>query len=29
MQALTRKNSLAKNLNGLRAMFPEAFDFYP
>ena len=29
MQALTRKDSLGKNLNGLRAMFPEAFDFYP
>ena len=29
MQALTRKNSLGKNLNGLRALFPDAFDFYP
>ena len=29
MQALTRKNSLGKNLNGLRALFPQAFDFYP
>ena len=28
-QALTRKNSLGKNLNGLRALFPEAFDFFP
>lgn len=29
MQALTRKNSLGKNLNGMRTLFPEAFDFYP
>lgn len=29
MSALTRKDSLGKNLNGLRALFPEAFDFYP
>ena len=29
MHALTRKNSLGHNLNGLRAMFPEAFNFYP
>ena len=29
MQALTRKNSLGKNLNGLRTLFPEAFDFFP
>ena len=29
MQALTRKNSLGKNLNNLRALFPQAFDFYP
>jgi len=29
MQALTRKDNLGKNLNGMRALFPEAFDFYP
>lgn len=29
MQALTRKDSLAKNLNSMRALFPETFDFYP
>ena len=29
MHALTRKNSLGKNLNSLRALFPEAYDFYP
>jgi tubulin polyglutamylase TTLL6/13 len=29
MQALTRKDTLGKNLNNLRALFPEAFDFFP
>ena len=29
MQSLTRKDQLGKNLNSMRALFPEAYDFYP
>ena len=29
MHALTRKDSLGKNLNGLCWLFPDAFNFYP
>jgi hypothetical protein len=29
MHALTRKNHLGRNLNSLRAHFPEEFDFFP
>ena len=29
MHALTRKNHLGKNLNNMRAKYPEAYDFYP
>ena len=29
MQALTRKDTLGKNLNNLRAMFPDQYNFFP
>lgn len=29
MHALTRKNHLGKNLNNMRAKYPDAYDFYP
>jgi len=29
MHALTRKNHLGKNLNNMRAKYPDGFDFYP
>ena len=29
MHALTRKNFLGKNLNNMRAKYPEGYDFYP
>jgi tubulin polyglutamylase TTLL6/13 len=29
MQAIYRKNSLGKNLNNLKALFPKEYNFYP
>ena len=29
MQCITRKDSLGRNLNSMRKLFPEAYDFYP